>query len=685
MFKGIARAEPPQHALRIAFAGAGRMAACHLRALGRVNVPHAVGAVYDSTESRVREFAARAGARAYLSMSELLEDFEPHVVHVCTPRGAHFELAHEALRGGAHVYVEKPLVEMASEARALLRLAREKHLLVCAGHQLTRDPAFGPLLDRAAPLQPIVAIDSHFAFRPVGIDLRRAGRRVLADQLADILPHPLYALLATLERFGATPAEIESVSLHATPTDVHALLRAKEMVGRLSVTLRGRPVASTLTVTGAGGSLTADFVRSTITGAGNTGTQALEKVFNPSLEGWQLGARGLAAVARRLTSGIEYPGLAELINDFYRAVADGLPSPVDPAHLQRVTEIYEELVANMGTRVPMTPTQGLGPPRLGAPVAVVTGASGFLGSRIARHLARWGYRVRGISRAAEPEGADVHEWVRADLGDAVPAAAFAGAEVVVHAAAETDGEYDAHQRNSVDATRNVLRALQQAGVSRLVYVSSLSVLQPAVVPWKRLHERSPLVRDARPFGPYTWGKVAAERAVLAEAGAHGLEVRIVRPAALVDFAAPEVPGLVGRPLFGRWHLGLGHPWLRIAVCNVDRCAAVIGWCAARFDDAPRAVNLIDPTIEGRGQLLELFRVNGWEGRMVWVPISVVAAGFALARALLSLLMRQSIPRLKVWSVLRPQRYDASASRAVLEAAMRDTSHPRAAVEEAVAG
>src|SRR2546426_891083 len=120
----------PENRLRVAFAGTGRMAVNHLAALRRVATPHVIGAVFDGDGARAREFAERAGAQAYTTMTDLLHQFAPQVVHVCTPRGRHFELARSALESGAHVYVEKPLVESAVEAKALLALARRKNALV---------------------------------------------------------------------------------------------------------------------------------------------------------------------------------------------------------------------------------------------------------------------------------------------------------------------------------------------------------------------------------------------------------------------------------------------------------------------------------------------------------------------------------------------------------------------------
>jgi len=249
---------------------------------------------------------------------------------------------------------------------------------------------------------------------------------------------------------------------------------------------------------------------------------------------------------------------------------------------------------------------------------------------------------------------------------------------VDHAAAETAGDYDAHRRNSIDGTRHVLRAMEQAGVSRLVHISSLSVLQPVL--FRRLHERSPLVDDPRGMGPYTWGKCLSEVIVRFEAKTLGVDVRIIRPGTLVDLEHPEVPGLLGRRLFGRWHLGLGWPGLRIPVCPVDRCASAIAWCVERFDEAPQVVNVLDRSIRSRGHLLSLFRARGWKGRMVWVPIWAISAAFHAIRTVLAL-TRGALPeRRAVWSVLRPQRYDSSASEAVFAAAAqaRASTAPAAA-------
>jgi predicted dehydrogenase/nucleoside-diphosphate-sugar epimerase len=656
--------------LRVAFFGAGQMARHHLAAVQRLTSAATVVGVYDRAFAAAEALARRAGCPTFASAEALLGEARPDLVHVCTPPAAHFEAATAALQGGAHVYVEKPFALSVRDGRAILDAAAEGQRLVCAGHQLLRDPAFEHLMAGSASLGTVVRVDSDFAFRPAGPAAAGAGASALAKILVDILPHPLYSLVSVLERFApGEPIEISGVQ--ATPTDVQALLRAGELVGRLSVSLRARPVASSLTVTGTHGALTADFVRSMVVGAGNPGTEPFEKILNPIIEGSQLQARSALGLVKRIRSGSAYPGLFELIDAFYRAAAAGGPSPVSPAHLLTVTGIFESLVSAIEAAAGRTRTAPVAArSHHDAPLVAVTGARGFLGSEICRVLPR----VRGIGRGSAREDVPVEQWVAADLSNELPPEALAGADVVVHAAAETAGGYAEHQRNTIDATRNLLRAMHAAGVSRLVLVSSLSVLEPPRTAWDRQDEGTPRPRDARPLGAYTWGKCRQEEVVAREAPALGIATRIVRPGALIDWRDPILPGLMGRRLLGRWHLALGRPGLPIPVCGLDRCAEAIAWCATHFEEAPPVLNLFEPALGTRGAVAARLRAAGHDSRMLWVPISVLAAGLTVARTAFSLARGRRPERLDAWSVLRPRRYDSRLSSAVLEASRGDAGY-----------
>ena len=659
---------------RVAFIGAGQMARHHAEAVRRLPVPSTLVGVYDPVSRQAEAFAAAIGTRAFASLEGMLGS-RPDIVHVCAPPAFHFQSAHAAIASGANVYIEKPFALTADDARSLLSLAAARGRLVCAGHQLLHDPGFQALMERVGELGTLLHADSHFTFRPVGASAR-AGADALAQHLIDILPHPLYSLIAVMERELSDSETVDLAWVDASPTSVQAILRVGNppqrqalaglaeggLTGRLFVSLRARPIASSLTLTGTGGSLSCDFMRSIVVGTPNPGTELLEKVLTPIVEGGQLISRTTASTARRLTSGISYPGLSELLGAFYGAVARGRPSPLSSRHLLRVTEVFEALVAKIEAAVVRSAT-GRSFVSVGArrPRIVVTGARGFLGAELARALGP----VRGIGRGKRPDDANIGEWVSADLSRGLTADALAGADIVVHAAAETSGGYDDHRRNTLAATRHLLQTMDAAGVRKLLLVSSLSVLEPPSSPWERQDERTRRPSRPRAYGPYTWGKCLQEALVEREAPKRGIEVRIVRPGALTDASELTLPGLMGRRLFGHWHLGLGRPALPIAVCDVARCADAIAWCVRNFDEAPPIVHLFEPELTTRGTFLAHIAERGWRGRMVWVPISAVAFGLSTARTLLSLRHMRWPAKLAAWSILRPRRYDATLTSTVM--------------------
>ncbi len=112
---------------------------------------------------------------------------------------------------------------------------------------------------------------------------------------------------------------------------------------------------------------------------------------------------------------------------------------------------------------------------------LVTGASGFVGGGLARRLLAEGREVRVLSRSAMPEleaaGAEV---ARADVADAatVARACEGGVGTVFHVAAKVDiwGRGADFERTNIDGTRHVIEACRRAGVPRLVFTSSPSVV-----------------------------------------------------------------------------------------------------------------------------------------------------------------------------------------------------------------
>ena len=656
--------------VRVALVGCGKMGQHHLNELSRVETPHEVIGFYDYDAVAAKKLALAWNAPVYDSITQLCEEASPDVVHICTPPDFHFEQAMEAIEGGASIYIEKPFVQTSEQARTVLDAASKRNVKACAGFQQVHDPAFLKLIDRSADMGQLQVVESRFAFNPARFSMGSATQAMLGDQLLDILPHPLYTLVRAIEQLlpsGAGELKLEYV--RASPEALFTVLEIETVRAELNVSLIARPVESSIRIGCTGGSLTADFVRGIVHGTRNDGTQALEKILNPALEGTQLQFRSFISLVKRLLRGENYPGLARLIDSFYSAIANDHPSPISPQHILSVVNLYEILAENVQRAVNQNRTKKPTPlpePTPGTPTIVVTGAGGLLGSRICAELVRRNFSVRAIGRTDKSGVVPAHAWYACDLSKGVPEEALRGAHIVIHAAAETSGGFEEHQRNSIDATNHLLEQANHAGVERFLFVSSLAVLEPR---WWRstpLNENSQLVVDPESMGPYIWGKSMSELSVANKGQEYGIDYCIVRPAALVDYSDTNLPGRLGKKLFGRWHLCLGRGGLPFAACDVDTAGRAIAWYAEDFKQAPRMLNLIDNSTKTRAQLLARYRQNGWDGRSIWVPISILASAIWSIKWAIGILKGNSSGQVSAWKVLKPRSYDSSLARGIID-------------------
>ncbi|MDE2821001.1 MAG: NAD-dependent epimerase/dehydratase family protein [Chloroflexota bacterium] len=168
----------------------------------------------------------------------------------------------------------------------------------------------------------------------------------------------------------------------------------------------------------------------------------------------------------------------------------------------------------------------------------ITGATGFVGSHIARKLAEAGHDLRILYRSEKKlailDGL-AYKGVAGDLDDLEALKrACDGCELVFHAAAKADywkdDDKSALWRVNVEGTRNVLSAAQAAGVRRVVFTSSAAAV--GIRPGGALADESDRFNLSPERYLYAYSKVKAEE-IAAEFAASGLDVVTLNPTVVI--------------------------------------------------------------------------------------------------------------------------------------------------------
>lgn len=275
--------------------------------------------------------------------------------------------------------------------------------------------------------------------------------------------------------------------------------------------------------------------------------------------------------------------------------------------------------------------------------ALVTGATGLVGSHLVDRLLADGWSVRALVRAPAPElEARGVETTRGDVLDRESFLRAARAtDVVFHTAAAItpSGGWESYRRLNVDGTHNAIAAAEASG-ARLVHLSSVAVYGPT----GRYRANGAKTSEDTPLGPlpdnayYARSKRESEQLVMEAHAAGRIWATAVRPDVIYGTRdrqfVPRIATILNRgvaPL-------IGGGTSTLAIVHAANVADGAFLAAMHADAGGRAFNLANDFDVTVREFFELgARGLGKRVRFVPVPFAIANPVFIAGRTILNAL------------------------------------------------
>lgn len=258
---------------------------------------------------------------------------------------------------------------------------------------------------------------------------------------------------------------------------------------------------------------------------------------------------------------------------------------------------------------------------------LVTGAAGFIGTRVVASLLRRGFRnLRCLARPSS-KLSDLQTVLRdqpasqveIQLGNLLSAEdcrkAVRDAKVVYHLVTGRGKSFPSCFQNSVVTTRNLLEAMVEGkSLARLVNVSSFAVYSGLDLPRGLvLDENCPLESNhEQRHDAYVYAKLKQDELIQEYHKTFGIPYVTVRPGVVIGPGKKAIPGSVGMDTFGFFlHLGGSN---RIPLTYVDNCADAIVLAGLVRGVEGQVINVVDDDLPSSRYFL-----NRYKSEVGWFP------------------------------------------------------------------
>jgi 2-alkyl-3-oxoalkanoate reductase len=654
---------------RVGIVGAGYVSTYHIRAVQALPWVEVVG-LADPNQKLARETADKFGITNVFSSLKDMARVQPNAIHILTPPAFHAPLALEAIEMGCHVLVEKPMAESVADCDLMIARAKEKGVVLSVNHSARLDPVILEALDRikGGEVGDVLSVDflRSSDYPPYLGGPMPAPYRKGSYPFQDLGVHGLYLLEAFLGEIKKADVDYRSSGrdLNLIFDEWRATVECERGIGRMHISWNVRPVQNRLIISGTKGIMEVDcFLQTAVTRKAWPAPRPAQWLLNAEVGSLQTMVRSGVNILRFATKKLKpSPGIFAGAEMFHQALKDGVPPPVSAEEGRRMVAIMEEV----SVRADADRAKRLEIPEIAPAKILVTGAGGFLGSALMKQLKQRNQSIRVLVRRPRNEPNLIS--VVGDLGfPEIVDAAVKGCEVVFHVGAAMKGGAADFQRGTVVGTKNVVDACVKYGVKKLIYVSSMSVLDHAgrgdndLVKETSAYEPFP---DRR--GAYTQTKLDAEKIVLDAVREKGLNAVILRPGQIFGPGAEETApsGTIG--LAGRWVV-IGDGTRKLPLVYVDDVADAM--ILAEQKDVPKGsiFHLVDPTEINQWQFVQAARKKlGPKLKEMFMP-AIVMNTLAFGVETLGNVLKRSVPltRYRVASIRPLWPVDPTAARDVL--------------------
>jgi len=625
--------------MKVGIIGAGHIATVHGPIiLAQANVE--IVGLADKDLSRAKTTSALLnGCQVYKDAEALIKEQKPDVLHVLTPPQSHSHLSIMAMNMGCHVLVEKPMALNMDDAHKMISAAQENNVRLCVNHNMV----YENIVQRTQKListgfiGDVLSVEVCYQFDArrypaileEGAEYCHWTYQMNGGPLQDLMTHPASLVF----EFIPDIKEIQYISKNrgllpkGWQDEIRVLINSSSVMGYISISLCEKPDIILFTVKGTKGTIQTNLFNDILTVQKRS---IFPRAIDRGLSGIQIAGQNLrgfcANIHKFLTGRMDKSnGVAPLITKFYESIRNEDEPPITFDKSLQVVDLMDRIWPSPAAcrrekiHHPIAKTKSSGP------TALVTGASGFIGTHLIRKLRSENVTVRAL---VQPNSMHVGRLKKIDVeifegSLSNPEALYEatkGIKTIYHAGSPMGNDWEEYKEVAVKGTEHLINAALTHKVERFVQFSSLAVYELLKIKAKNIKEDSPYQQKPKLMGPYAWAKIEIEKRVFEAFQKEGLPVTIIRPGMVIGPLGRVFFPHLGYNLQERVFLLIGKGNNLLPLTYVENTVDGI-YLAGTVDEAiGQAYNLVDDgQISVRKYIEEFVRIAGNSRKIFNLP------------------------------------------------------------------